>query len=89
MYVTILAKKKYKTTSSPAQLQASRVEAEVSTWAQQYRRAVEAHGVALSTAAARARAKYRLKYREHQHALERRAAQAEQAVKFADEVRLT
>lgn len=68
------------------QTQASQVEAEVKAWAEQYRKAVEAHGRALCTAAARARARYQQKVEEQNRELDERAHQAMDAVKFAEEV---
>ncbi|XP_060801366.1 E3 ubiquitin-protein ligase TRIM45 isoform X2 [Amyelois transitella] len=66
--------------------QAARVESEVQTWAEDYRRAVEAHTRALCTAAARARARYRQKVEEKNRELEDRSAQAAEAIKFAEEL---
>ncbi|XP_072937331.1 E3 ubiquitin-protein ligase TRIM45 [Epargyreus clarus] len=66
--------------------QASRVEAEVRTWAEQYRKAVEAHGRALCSAAVRARCLYRQKVEEKTAELEERAEYAVEAVKFAEEL---
>ncbi|XP_048485655.1 tripartite motif-containing protein 45 [Plutella xylostella] len=66
--------------------QAAKVEAEVATFAEEYRRAVEAHGRALVTSAARARARYREKYDQQIGLLEAKVAQAAEAVKFAEEL---
>ncbi|XP_049871028.1 tripartite motif-containing protein 45 [Pectinophora gossypiella] len=66
--------------------QAARVETEVQTWAEQYRRAVEAHGRALCTAASRARARYQHKVEDQNRELEDRAQQARDAVRFAEEL---
>ncbi|KAJ2944499.1 hypothetical protein O0L34_g3843 [Tuta absoluta] len=66
--------------------QAARVETEVHTWADQYRRAVEAHGRALCTAAARARARYQHQVEDQNKELEERAQQARDAVRFAEEL---
>lgn len=68
------------------QTQASKVEAEVKTWAEQYRKAVEAHGRALCTAAARARERHQQRVEEQNRLLEDRTQHALDAVKFAQEV---
>lgn len=68
------------------QTQAARVEGEVQTWAEQYRKAVEAHGRALCTAASRARDRHRQRVDEKTKDLHERAQQAIDAVTFAEEV---
>ncbi|CAH2065928.1 unnamed protein product, partial [Iphiclides podalirius] len=68
------------------QEQASAVEAEVRAWAEQYRRAVEAHVRALAGAAARARARHRQRNERAHRLLQQRAQHAHQAVRFAEEV---
>ncbi|KAL0848863.1 hypothetical protein ABMA28_013271 [Loxostege sticticalis] len=69
-----------------ADSQAARVESEVQAWAEQYRRAVEAHGRSVCMAATRARDRYRLRVEEKTRELHDRAQQAVDAVKFAEEV---
>ncbi|XP_053607558.1 E3 ubiquitin-protein ligase TRIM45 isoform X2 [Plodia interpunctella] len=66
--------------------QASRVESEVQTWAEEYRRAVDAHSRSLCTAAARARVRYQQRVDARNRELDDRAAQAVEAVKFAEEL---
>lgn len=69
------------------QTQAARVEGEIRSWSEQYRRAVEAHARALAAAAVRARAAQRRRARHQAAQLERRAGDALHAVAFAEEVR--
>ncbi|XP_028173190.1 tripartite motif-containing protein 45-like [Ostrinia furnacalis] len=73
-------------TAFEADSQAARVESEVQAWADQYRRAVEAHGRAVCMAAARARDRYRQRVDEKTRELHDRAQHAVDAVKFAEEV---
>ncbi|XP_068621523.1 E3 ubiquitin-protein ligase TRIM45 [Battus philenor] len=65
---------------------ASRVEAEVRAWAEQYRRAVDAHGRALAAAAARARALQRQRTERAHHLLQERTQHALHAVRFTEEL---
>ncbi|XP_013181101.1 PREDICTED: tripartite motif-containing protein 45-like [Papilio xuthus] len=66
--------------------EASRVEAEVRAWAEQYRRAAEAHGRALAAAAARARARQRQRVERAHQDLQQRAQHAQHAVRFTEEL---
>ncbi|KOB74876.1 Tripartite motif-containing protein 45 [Operophtera brumata] len=70
----------------PEHSQAARVEVEIQTWADQYRRAVEAHGRALYTSATRARQKHRQRVEETHRQLEERSRHAKEAVEFAEEL---
>ncbi|RVE50331.1 hypothetical protein evm_004997 [Chilo suppressalis] len=69
-----------------ADSQAARVEGEVAAWAEQYRRAVEAHARALCLAAADARQRHRLRAEQRVRDLQDCAKHAVDAVKFAEEV---
>lgn len=69
-----------------ADSQASRVESEIQAWSEQYQRAVEAHGRALCSAAARARARYLHKVEGKNRELKERAEHAKEAVRFAEEL---
>ncbi|CAH2105043.1 unnamed protein product [Euphydryas editha] len=66
--------------------QAARVESEIRTWSEQYRRAVEAHARSLAGAAVRARAAQRRRARHQATQLDRRAAHALEAVQFTEEL---
>ncbi|VVC93175.1 unnamed protein product [Leptidea sinapis] len=66
--------------------QATRVEAEIRSWTEEYKRAVEAHGRALCTAAARARNTYRQRLEEKTKDLDDRINFAHEAVNFAEEL---
>jgi BMFP domain-containing protein YqiC len=68
------------------QTQAAKVENEVQTWAEQYKRAAEAHGRSLCAAAAKARERYRQEVESRTRDLQDTALQAVDAVKFAEEV---
>ncbi|XP_026738061.1 tripartite motif-containing protein 45 isoform X3 [Trichoplusia ni] len=66
--------------------QAARVENEVQEWAQQYRRAVEAHTRAVCANAARARERHQQRLDLKSRALDDRIKQAVDAVRFAEEL---
>ncbi|CAG9784673.1 unnamed protein product [Diatraea saccharalis] len=68
-----------------ADSRAAVVEGEVQAWAEQYRRAVEAHVRALCAAATRARDQYRRQVDDRTRQLEDNAKDAQHAVKFAEE----
>ncbi|XP_038211171.1 tripartite motif-containing protein 45 [Zerene cesonia] len=65
---------------------ATRVEAEIRAWSEEYKRAVEAHGRALVAAAARARSACRLRVDTNARLLDERALHALDAVRFAEEL---
>ncbi|CAG5048314.1 unnamed protein product [Parnassius apollo] len=65
---------------------ASQVEAEVRAWAEQYKRAVDAHTRALCAAAARARARQRQRTERTHQLLQQRADLAQHAVRFTEEL---
>ncbi|CAH0726314.1 unnamed protein product, partial [Brenthis ino] len=66
--------------------QASRIENEIRSWAEEYRRAVEAHGRELCGAAVRARAAHRRRVDGQARLLDQRAREAVEAVKFTEEL---
>ncbi|GBP87192.1 Tripartite motif-containing protein 45 [Eumeta japonica] len=71
------------------QFEAGRLESEVASWAERYRRAVEAHARGLLGAAARARLRHEEKVAVKTQELKERIFQAEEAVRFAEQFLLS